>query len=803
MEQKGDRLVCSSEDIYPQPNVSWTPDVRPQTLVKETQNQLHSISSSLTFDPLQQYTCNISTHHSWKSATYSVHTPMEMSRNVTIPCTTSVSPVKRLVWTFNYIEPIVTVSGADVDYAAPWRKFVKGVSEWGSLSLQELGSEQEGVYLCELHTDSHTHFSRTELRVHQDAGPNIGVIVGSVVGVALCVTFIIIFIMWKHKKETKSDPPEAEALLPLLPLDPREYSCEFSLDPNTAHRKLKLSEDNRTVTCVKEDQEEKFKNWPQVLSSTGLRGRCYWEVEWKGEGVSIAVSYKGIRRRGTEEEYVFGWNDQSWSLWTNGKQYFALHKHNQIKVGVVSGDWSLRSGRVGVFLDSEAGTLTFYKTYIDAKPSPLHTFYSSFTEPLFPGFELDPDSFVTVMDLKTAVKHPIIQEPKKYSCEFSLDPNTAHRKLKLSEDNRTVTCVKEDQEEKFKNWPQVLSSTGLRGRCYWEVEWKGEGVSIAVSYKGIRRRGTEEEYVFGWNDQSWSLWTNGKQYFALHKHNQIKVGVVSGDWSLRSGRVGVFLDSEAGTLTFYKTYIDAKPSPLHTFYSSFTEPLFPGFELDPDSFVTVMDLKTAVKHPIIQEPKKYSCEFSLDPNTTHRKLKLSEDNRTVSYEEEEQEYEEHEDRFTGWKQVLSSTGLRGRCYWEVEWEGEGVSIAVSYKGIKRRGKGDESLFGLNDQSWSLIMFGCCFFASHNKNKTVAYDFSPSQNTNRRSNTTTVGVSSIRVGVFLDSEAGTLTFYKICSDGENFPLHTFYSSFTEPLFPGFGLLPDSSVTVMDLKLSQAE
>ncbi|XP_072319771.1 tapasin-related protein-like [Eucyclogobius newberryi] len=213
MEQREGLLVCRSEDIYPQPNVSWTPDARPQTLVQETQNQLYSVSSSLTFDPLQQYTCNISTRHSWKSATYSLHSPIEMSRHVTIPCTTSVSPVKRLVWTFNYIQPIVTQSGADVVYAAPWRKFVKGVSVWGGLSLQELGPEQEGVYLCELHTDSHTHFSRTELR---GSGPkatdlNIPVIVGSVLGVVLpCLIIITSLMVWMNKKVKKFDSLEAE-----------------------------------------------------------------------------------------------------------------------------------------------------------------------------------------------------------------------------------------------------------------------------------------------------------------------------------------------------------------------------------------------------------------------------------------------------------------------------------------------------------------------------------------------------------------------------------------------------------------
>ncbi|CAL8319959.1 unnamed protein product [Boreogadus saida] len=34
---------------------------------------------------------------------------------------------------------------------------------------------------------------------------------------------------------------------------------------------------------------------------------------------------------------------------------------------------------------------------------------------------------------------------KKYACELTLDPNTAHRGLSLSEDNRKVTWVEEHQ----------------------------------------------------------------------------------------------------------------------------------------------------------------------------------------------------------------------------------------------------------------------------------------------------------------------------------------------------------------------
>uniref|UniRef100_A0AAV2JF81 FISNA domain-containing protein n=1 Tax=Knipowitschia caucasica TaxID=637954 RepID=A0AAV2JF81_KNICA len=59
--------------------------------------------------------------------------------------------------------------------------------------------------------------------------------------------------------------------------------------------------------------------------------------------------------------------------------------------------------------------------------------------------------------------------------------------------------------------------------------------------------------------------------------------------------------------------------------------------------------------------------------------------------------------------------------------------------------------------------------------------------------------SCRVSVFLDSEAGSLSFYQVRSDGELFHLHTVTSSFSEPVFPGFGLGSEgSSVSVVDLR-----
>uniref|UniRef100_A0A8C6TK01 B30.2/SPRY domain-containing protein n=1 Tax=Neogobius melanostomus TaxID=47308 RepID=A0A8C6TK01_9GOBI len=158
----------------------------------------------------------------------------------------------------------------------------------------------------------------------------------------------------------------------------RKYSCEFSLDPNTAHRELLLSEDKRSVRRVKEQlcpsHEDRFMDQPQVLSCTGLRGRCYWEVERRGEDVDVAVSYRGIRRRG--ESCRFGDNDQSWSLRVKGA-LSVCHNGKETPIPLRL----FQSARLGVFLDSEAGVLSFYNVH-DEKLFHIYTFSCSFTEPL-------------------------------------------------------------------------------------------------------------------------------------------------------------------------------------------------------------------------------------------------------------------------------------------------------------------------------------------------------------------------------------------------------------------------------------
>uniref|UniRef100_UPI0037E84C4C NLR family CARD domain-containing protein 3-like n=1 Tax=Semicossyphus pulcher TaxID=241346 RepID=UPI0037E84C4C len=181
--------------------------------------------------------------------------------------------------------------------------------------------------------------------------------------------------------------------------DVRKYFCELTLDSNTLNRELKLSDNNRKVTFVGEDQSypdhpDRFDNWPQLLCSNGLTGRCYWEVEWSGE-VYISVSYRGIRRKGDSDYCLFGWNDQSWSLRCSDRGYSVRHNNRVTDLPLSSSV----SHRVAVHVDCPAGTLSFYRVSSDT-PIHLHTFSTTFTQSLHPGFMFwSPGSSVRLFSL--------------------------------------------------------------------------------------------------------------------------------------------------------------------------------------------------------------------------------------------------------------------------------------------------------------------------------------------------------------------------------------------------------------------
>uniref|UniRef100_A0A8C6SCU9 NACHT, LRR and PYD domains-containing protein 12-like n=1 Tax=Neogobius melanostomus TaxID=47308 RepID=A0A8C6SCU9_9GOBI len=259
-----------------------------------------------------------------------------------------------------------------------------------------------------------------------------------------------------------------------------------------------------------------------------------------------------------------------------------------LSVGLKSPHCKLEQLRLSGCLISEEGCAALASA-LRSNPSHLTDLDLSFNHPGDTGVKLltalqeDPH-FCTLGGerKKTEGRH-------KDFTELSLDPNTAHRKLKLSDNNKKATCVREvqpypDHQDRFEDCSQLLCDTGLTGRCYWEVQWSGR-VYISVSYRGIRRKGFSFYSEFGRNDQSWSLSCSEGGFSVWHKDNQTLLPQPCSS----SGTVGVFVDCAAGSLSFY-TVSSEELIHLHTFNTTFTHTLIPGFWLrDYDSSVSLSD----------------------------------------------------------------------------------------------------------------------------------------------------------------------------------------------------------------------
>ncbi|KAM8722700.1 uncharacterized protein AB9X84_005254 [Acanthopagrus schlegelii] len=246
----------------------------------------------------------------------------------------------------------------------------------------------------------------------------------------------------------------------------------------------------------------------------------------------------------------------------------------------------LETLRLSGCLITEEGC-TSLASALDSNPSHLRELDLSYNHPGDSGVKRlsarleDPGWRLDTLRVEPAGVRWLTPDLRRYSCELTVDTNTVSRKIKLSDNNRKMTHVEEvqsypDHPERFESsCPQLLCRTGLTGRCYWEVEWRGR-VYISVSYRRIRRRGGSDDCVFGRNDQSWSLRCSDDGRYSVWHNNRHTVLSSSSSSSSSSGRVAVYVDCPAGTLSFYRVSSDSLIL-LHTFNTTFTPPLYPGF----------------------------------------------------------------------------------------------------------------------------------------------------------------------------------------------------------------------------------
>ncbi|XP_007564914.1 protein NLRC3-like [Poecilia formosa] len=266
-----------------------------------------------------------------------------------------------------------------------------------------------------------------------------------------------------------------------------------------------------------------------------------------------------------------------------------------LSVGLESPNCKLESLSLTGCLITEEGCASLAKA-LASNPSHLEVLDLSYNHPGDSGVMLlssrlkDPHCKLETLRVDCCGKQWLTPGLKKYFCELELDPNTAGRKLVLSDNSKRAKIVNQEQPypdhpDRFE-WNQLLCKNGLTGRCYWEVEWSGR-VLVSVSYRRLTRRGLSSECWFGGNELSWGLrCCDDVGYAICHKNN---MAIVPLPQSCLSHRIAVYLDCPAGTLSYYRVSADTLTH-VHTFNATFTEPLYPGFGFWYDSSATLCSL---------------------------------------------------------------------------------------------------------------------------------------------------------------------------------------------------------------------
>ncbi|XP_028254139.1 NACHT, LRR and PYD domains-containing protein 12-like [Parambassis ranga] len=251
---------------------------------------------------------------------------------------------------------------------------------------------------------------------------------------------------------------------------------------------------------------------------------------------------------------------------------------------------------------------------------------------------------------------------------------------------------------------------------------------------------------------------------------QLSRGLESPDCRLKTLSLSGCLITQEGCASLASA-LTSNPSYLRELDLSYNHPGDSGVKLlsalfnSPDCSLRVDDGGEQMLKPGL---RKYFCQLEVDTNSVNTNLKLSDNNRKVTYVEEKQPYPDHPDRFEIGSQLLCRNVLTGRCYWEVEWSGE-AEITVSYRTIRRKGRHVDCWIGRNKQSWSLHCTDHGYYVRHDNIETFISSSSGSH----------------RVAVYVDWPAGTMSFYRVSSD-TLIHLHTYNTTFTQPLHAAFGL-----------------
>uniref|UniRef100_A0A8C1QXC5 E3 ubiquitin-protein ligase TRIM39-like n=1 Tax=Cyprinus carpio TaxID=7962 RepID=A0A8C1QXC5_CYPCA len=162
----------------------------------------------------------------------------------------------------------------------------------------------------------------------------------------------------------------------------QHYAVDVTLDPDTAHPELMLSDDGKKVWNTGKSQKipdtpKRFNYCSCVLGKEGFSSqKFYYEVQVSGMEWDLGVAKESIDRKGD-----IGLNPENgyWTIWLRNGDEYAANDRTPVPLTLKE-----KPGKVGVFVDFEGGLISFYD--VEARCHIYSFTGQSFPENLYPYF---------------------------------------------------------------------------------------------------------------------------------------------------------------------------------------------------------------------------------------------------------------------------------------------------------------------------------------------------------------------------------------------------------------------------------